>query len=147
MITLNSSTGFSPAELALLQKAIAQVNTLFASEEFAQEVMSITDFSDTTDTPAQIVAKLQQTLSIDFFIFDPTFWQRHFSKEIAFEDSQGVHFMRSKFDAESFAEVCNTVAHESCHSAGYTHPYNPSVERDDSVPYQIGQLVETLVTG
>lgn len=153
MITLKSATGFTDDELKTLSEAVDRVNAIWMDDAgFSADVWEAATvlpggFACTSDSVSTIVGKLRAPLSIDFFIFDPTWWQRHFSKEIAYEDSQGVHFMRSKFDAESFAAVCNTVAHEACHAAGYTHPFNECPDRDNSVPYQIGDLVETLVNG
>ena len=146
MIILNSATGFSDSELSLLKAAVDKCNAVMATDAFKAKVMTMT-FACTMDTGTQVLAKLAQPLTVDFFIFWPSWWKRHFSREVAYEDSQGVHFDKNKFDGESFAEICNTVGHESTHDAGYVHPYEPCADRDNSVPYQIGDLIELLVDG
>lgn len=156
MLIIQSALGFDQDQLALLQRAVAKVNEVIASEDFEDafhheaamnQLAYDYDFDETDDDTDTILKKLRNfELRVNFFLFMPNFWKRHFSSEVAYEDSQGVHFDENKFVEESLADLCDTVAHEGAHEAGYTHFYGAREGNSRSVPVLVGKIVWDIVS-
>lgn len=147
MIKIVSAKGFTTDELNQLNAAVAAANKAIASPDFASAVVAANFFMPPTSN-ALILNTLRATLNIAVAFEIASYPWYNFGKrrEVAHEVANGtVVFNRRFFDAEHLAEHANTVAHEACHVLGYSHPYEPSVDRDNSVPYKVGSFVETIV--
>jgi hypothetical protein len=145
MIKIASAHGFTTEEIQRLQSAVSLANQVMTKDSFKDAVL-VAEFTNTQDAPPVVLAKLTlKDYPVQFSIETPPWYKRWFSKEVAREvEGVGVIFDRNKYAGEDIPELANTVAHECCHVAGYSHPFYESADRDGSVPYSVGAIVEKL---
>lgn len=71
-------------------------------------------------------------------------WFKRFSSAIGMTDmkSKTITTYSQIFIKMSAAEKASHFAHEMMHVIGFTHSFNSSASRDNSLPYQVGDYVE-----
>lgn len=148
MIKIGSAKGFLTAELQQLEQAVDKANAILISPEFSEAVLGFqgsngSGFANTKDGPTQVLAKLlSQNWVVPFSIRNFSWWVNHFVRTIAEENPDGsIVFNRYYYDSMSLSDHVDTVIHEVCHAAGYSHRF-PS--QWDSVPYALGDLAREL---
>ncbi len=80
----------------------------------------------------------EQVVSISFYNDTNT-------SAIAFERSDSVFINTAK--AEEGAGSAGNVAHEFAHTLGFRHRFNLRLFSSGTVPYRVGELVESIVNG
>lgn len=83
-----------------------------------------------------------RAVEFNYFIDKRSFWKR-FSKVLGWEDAKGVHTYQDVYDSMSVSALAGHLVHEAAHALGFTHEFNWSPERDYSVPYRVGNWVES----
>jgi hypothetical protein len=135
MIRISSARGFTTAEMQKLQSAVDLANNKMIGVQFQAWALK--------NIGPEALAKIMEDCTLQFSIETPPWYKRWFSKEVAREvEGVGVIFDRNKYALEDLPSLANTVAHERCHAAGFTHPFWPGPERDASLPYRVGGEVE-----
>ncbi|MFT3795351.1 hypothetical protein [Flavobacterium sp.] len=61
--------------------------------------------------------------------------------------SKEIYTYSEMFDQMEIDELANHYVHEWCHKIGFDHSYLPTAKRNSSVPYAIGNIIETLLDG
>ena len=145
MIRIGRLAGFSAKELEKFLNAFELCKLVMSTEAFRFAVYQST-FSDTRLTGAYVYNYIMAAgLSVNFSIETPVFWKRWFSREIAREvTGVGVIFNRSKYDSLDLPALAGVIFHECCHSANFNHTFWDTPQRNGSVPYKLGYLVEEL---
>lgn len=140
MITLGKVQDFSADELVLLQQDNAIVNKALLDPKFIAILMAAT-YENTNDDNATIVKNITAAITVSTMSCeDLGWWATHRSHTIAEEDVDGsITVNRPLYDAQDQSARCNTILHEACHCAGYSHAYSTQYL---SVPYQAGNLLE-----
>ncbi len=65
-----------------------------------------------------------------------------FGSAVAYRDQSTIYFNTRKIGAWSVADFESTAGHESTLVMGYDHFFNPSYERDNSLPYIMNVIIE-----
>lgn len=140
MLNLGQLQDFTGWELDRLNAACAEVNRALSDAGFGLSVLK-TVFDNTDDTSAQIFAKILAVGTITrLYCENLGWWATHVSRTIAAEAPDGsVTFNRAYFDTQDIPSLANTLLHEACHVAGYSHR---SPQDSASVPYGAGNLLE-----
>jgi hypothetical protein len=138
------------------QAAAEMLNRVWNSPEFMAEVLAVTStvctgwwrwkkcsqvlgFSSTKDTNAQVYAKL---MSKEVANIRQDIVSCSNRKVIGYEDGTDITKVCSGWD--SYLEVygvVNNLAHEYCHTLGYSHS---SASDISSVPYKVGVIAERV---
>ena len=140
MITLGQLSDFSATERAQLQAACDLVNKCLADPAFIA-ILNGCAYDNTTDDVPTIVKNITAPMTIiRMYCEDMGWWATHWSKTIAEESPDGtVTFNRAFFDDQDSPSLANTLFHEACHVAGYSHYSSTDYA---SVPYQAGNKLE-----
>lgn len=72
-------------------------------------------------------------------------WYKRFSSVIGQTTGSTVTTYTQIFDNMTPADRAGHLAHELMHVAGFSHSFNSSITRDNSLPYQVGNFIEGLV--
>lgn len=71
-----------------------------------------------------------------------TYYKR-FGSVVAFRNvGENDIYFNTKFAGNSIADKVNTAIHELLHIKGYSHPFNQTADRNESVPYMIGTIAQ-----
>lgn len=141
-IKISSLSGATTEEISKIEQALALANQVMGSDAFKVAVMTATFTSTNFDRVTIWTALTQTNYPISLSVVTPPWWKRWFSREVAHENTDGsVVLDRNKLCNEDIPSLANTLAHETCHSAGFVHS---SAKDYQSVPYQVGSIVEQL---
>jgi hypothetical protein len=104
-------------------------------------------FDYTTDTREILLVKIKQSEGLILSradVYSPL-WR--FSDVIAYHKDNVIYFNRYKLK-RSACEIIATFVHEYMHRLGYAHGDNNPTNKEDSVPYFMGNLAkETCIKG
>jgi hypothetical protein len=133
---------FTTAEIQKLEQALDMANKVLLSDSFKGSV-SAARFTSTNDNGVEVYQRLMsKDWEVPFAIQSYSRWQFWKWREVANEDESGlVTFNRKFFTTQSIPSLVNTVVHETCHVAGYSHR---SATDYNSVPYQVGSIAEEV---
>jgi hypothetical protein len=140
---------FSSRELAIQYAGIlSNIQEILESREFYWDLTEIKSFWNSEDDGARVYAKLADAWSYPATVkpmglkrFKP--WYRR----VTAETKGKVIELNPKFMNRDHADQANTLVHEWLHTRGYGHIYNNRTKHPiilKSVPYVVGNLVETL---
>lgn len=125
-----------------VKASAAEASKALSDPAFLAKIRAYPMFDYTSDTPAQVADKLEQagdvTVKVGFF-------SKWFTREIAFEDANGVHFNTRKESAGAGGP--GDLAHELMHQLGYQHNGNSAAGNQYTVPYWIGDQVDQFLNG
>jgi hypothetical protein len=117
-----------------------RASNVLSDPAFIAKVRAVPKFDYTGDTPGQVADAIAQAGDIPVNV---SFYSKLFTRAIAFEDNQGVHFnvCKEKYGAGSAGDL----AHEFMHRLGYQHNGNAAAGNENTVPYLIGSMVDEFV--
>lgn len=140
MIKLGQLSDFTDSERMALQKACAIVNACLADDAFIIE-LGAAKYDNTDDTNPFIIKAITAPMTIMRLYCENLGWMAtHWYHTVAKEAPDGtITFNRAFFDEQSATSLANTLFHEACHVAGYSHS---SAKDSMSVPYQASDLLE-----
>ncbi len=152
--------GFSAAEKAKLAQAAGVLERVLNSVEFRDAVLShrfqgkegYADESGMTNQQIYDAIRagkesFEQTADgeADFNLDLRTFsWFQRKVVGYTTESSDTITLNRRFFSSYTPAEVASNLCHEWLHKLGFDHDFQSTARRPHSVPYAIGDLVETL---
>jgi hypothetical protein len=113
---------------------------LLADAGFLDRIATHPSFDFCADTPVQVKDKILATPEITITV---SFFRKWPTKEIAFEDTDGVHFNTRKERAG--AGSVGDLIHEMLHELHYSHRGNARAGNENSAPYWIGDEADALV--
>lgn len=151
--------GFDEARRKKLERAGARLADVLNSVEFRDAVLGMRfegkpGFADDRRSPTQVYAAVRAAKERFTARADGEVDLNVQLRKLGPQDSDVVGFTRDGsdrittnvrfFDRFDSAEVAGHLAHEWLHTLGFHHGAKPSPERDRSVPYALGELVERL---
>jgi hypothetical protein len=158
-VNLGSATGFSAAERAKLDAATKKLGEVLNSREFRDGVMSATyagkqGYASDSRSPAEVYATIRAAKEnftstsdseVDLNVRLESFgWAGRHVVGYTTHSSDTLTTNRRFFSAYSPAEVAGHLGHEWLHTLGFEHDSNRTARRPDSVPYEVGYLIERL---
>lgn len=161
-VALGQVSGYSGAERAKLDEATGLLAKVLNSREFRDGVLNATfngrlGFAGDPRTPAEIYATIRAgkenytdaadgEVDLNLELKNFSWFQRNVVGYTT-ESSDTLTINRSFFSAYTPAEVAGNLAHEWLHKLGFEHDFKATARRPDSVPYELGELVERLAQG
>lgn len=73
-------------------------------------------------------------------------WYKRYSSVIGYSINGDITTYKDSYDKMSLAEFCGHLCHEALHVLDFSHSVKYSKERDDSVPYKVGNYIIGKVT-
>ncbi len=158
-VSLGRATGFSVAERQKLDGATRKLEQVLNSREFRDGVLSAQfqgkpGFASDSRTPAEIYAVIRAAKEnftpaadgeLDLNVRIENFsWLRRNVVGYTTESSDTVTTNRRFFGSFSEAEVAGHLGHEWLHKLGFEHDFKATARRPSSVPYAVGELIESL---
>ena len=139
-------------QLTRIKRAVENGERIINSEEFKAWFMgfqfSQLEESDDTDgkTNEQLYKQLLVQVDVKYHI-ERRPWYKRWSTVVGWEDDDGVHTYSDCFDEMGDGDLANHLAHEGTHAApiNFSHSFNPTFDRDQSLPYAIGAAVGSRV--
>lgn len=116
----------------------AQVSRILSDPRFLELVRAWPAFDHTEVTPPEIAETLRTAGSVEVRV---GFYSKWWTRAIAYEDASGVYFNTRK-ERQGAGGIGN-IAHEVCHSLGFSHAGNSPAGQENTVPWRIGGWVET----
>lgn len=92
-------------------------------------------FASSSDSPAQVIAKLKGSPWLQVYEFDSA---RKSTLGWTYPSTKTVWFNRRNFDSRDECGLIGTRFHEETHKRGYGHDDKPTKRRPYSVPYYTG---------
>jgi hypothetical protein len=158
-VNLANRVGFTAAESAKLDQAVALLGKVLNSPEFQQAVLGYHAYQgcfansdgktnqqilDAISAGAENFApEADHEVDLDMQIADLGWFKRNVVGYTT-PDTSVITSNRRFFDGYTPAEIAGNLAHEWMHKIGFDHDFNATARRPYSVPYAIGDLVESL---
>jgi hypothetical protein len=149
-IEIKELKGFSKVQEARFRKIAEKTEGIVRSEEFKNRVLSfknragVARFHDTPDSNAKVLEKINRPWALEYRLE----YMRWGTSAIGYTypDVTWIAINARKFDYLSDAEIAANISHEQgCHKVGgYDHSFRWNEDRDFSVPYGVGSIVEKL---
>lgn len=161
-VSLGQVTGYSPAERQKLDRATTLMANVLNSREFRDAVLSAEfagkpGFASDTRSPQEVYATIRAArenytdaadgeVDLNLKLENFSWFQRH-TVGYTTESSDTLTTNRRFYSGFDETEVAGHLAHEWLHKLGFEHDFNATARRPDSVPYELGELVERLAKG
>jgi hypothetical protein len=161
-VALGEVTGYSAAEKQKLQQATDLLAKVLNSQEFKDGVLSATfegrpGFASETRSPQEVYEAIRRgqenydatddgEVDLNLNLRELGWFKRHVVG-YGTEGGDTITTNRRFFSNFTPAEMAGHLAHEWLHKAGFEHDYQPTARRPDSVPYELGELIEKLAKG
>lgn len=161
-VSLGTVTGYSTTERQKLDQATDLLAKVLNSKEFRDGVLGATyagkpGFANDERSPREIydtirAAKESYAPAADGEV-DLNLELRSlswFSRNVVGYGTEGgdtITTNRRFFSSFDAAEVAGHLGHEWLHKVGFEHDFNPTARRPESVPYELGELIEKLAKG
>lgn len=131
-------------------KAVKAVEAVVNSEEFKEWFIAhpFTQLGENKfKTREALLDQLLQTVEFVYAV-KPRPWYKRYSSVIGYTIGNEITTYRNAYDNMSLPEFCGHLAHEltHCPTINFSHSVNYTKERDNSLPYAIGNYVERAVT-
>ncbi|MDP1821750.1 MAG: hypothetical protein Q8L48_00840 [Archangium sp.] len=161
-VSLGRVTGYSAAERAKLDQATRLIGNVLNSREFRDAVLGATfdgkpGFASETRSPQQVYAAIRAAKEnftsaadgdVDLNVGLESFsWFQRSTVGYTTPSSDTVTTNRRFFSGFTPAEVAGHLGHEWLHKLGFEHDFKATARRPSSVPYELGELIETLAKG
>ncbi|MBS1153605.1 MAG: hypothetical protein H6Q89_5303 [Myxococcaceae bacterium] len=158
-VSLGQVRGFSVAEREKLDAATLRLTEVLNSREFRDGVLSATfggkqGYASESRNPSEVYAAIRAAKEnftasadgeVDLNVSLQSFsWFQRNLVGYTTESSDTLTTNRRFFSSYSPAEVAGHLAHEWLHKLGFEHDFKATARRPDSVPYEVGELVERL---
>lgn len=161
-VSLGKVTGYAPTERAKLDQAMKLFENVLNSREFRSAVLGATfdgkpGFASDTRSPSEVYAAIREgkenyapvadgevDLNVNLESFS---WFQRKVVGYTTPSSDTITTNRRFFSGFEAAEVAGHLAHEWLHKIGFDHDFNATARRPQSVPYELGELVERLAKG
>lgn len=161
-VSLGTVTGYTTTEKQKLDQATDLLAKVLNSKEFRDGVLGATyggkpGFASDDRSPKEIydtirAAKESYTDAADGEV-DLNLDLRNlgwFSRNVVGYGTEGgdtITTNRRFFSSFDAAEVAGHLGHEWLHKVGFEHDFNSTARRPESVPYELGELIEKLAKG
>lgn len=161
-VSLGRVTGYTAPERQKLDSATKLMADVLNSKEFRDAVLSAEfagkpGFASDTRSPQEVYATIRAAkenytdaadgeVDLNLNLENFSWFQRH-TVGYTTESSDTLTTNRSFFSGFDASEVAGHLAHEWLHKLGFEHDFKATARRPDSVPYELGELVERLAQG
>ncbi|MDP3569143.1 MAG: hypothetical protein Q8S42_00865 [Archangium sp.] len=161
-VSLGKVTGYSAAERQKLDKATQLMGNVLNSQEFRDAVLSADfagkpGFASETRSPQDVYAAIRAAkenytdaadgeVDLNVKLENMSWFQRNVVGYTT-ESSDTLTTNRRFFSGFEPSEMAGHLAHEWLHKLGFEHDFKATARRPDSVPYELGDLVERLARG
>ena len=161
-VSLGRVTGYTGAERQKLDQATKLMADVLNSREFRDAVLSAEfsgrpGFASDTRSPQEVYAAIRAAkesytdaadgeADLNLELRDFSWFQRH-TVGYTTESSDTLTTNRRFFSGYEANEVAGHLAHEWLHKLGFEHDFKATARRPDSVPYELGEVVERLAKG
>ena len=161
-VSLGRVTGYTAAERQKLDGATKLMADVLNSREFRDAVFGAEfagkpGFASDTRSPQEVYATIRAAkenytdgadgeVDLNLKLENFSWFQRH-TVGYATESSDTLTTNRRFFSGFDQNEVAGHLAHEWLHKLGFEHDFQSTARRPDSVPYELGELVERLAKG
>jgi hypothetical protein len=72
-------------------------------------------------------------------------WYKRFSSVVGWSEGGVLYTYTQRFNEMQASERAAHFAHEFMHIIGFSHSFNPSISRDNSLPYKVGDYVQAAI--
>jgi hypothetical protein len=160
-VSIGRTTGYSAAERAKLDRAMVKLGAVLSSREFRDAVLNHTyagkpGFANDERAPAEIYAVIRAAkerytdaadgeVDLNLSLRSLSWFQRGVVGYTS-EDSDTITTNRRFFSGFDESEVAGHLGHEWLHTLGFEHDFKATARRPFSVPYALGDLIETLAS-
>ena len=133
----------------IFTKAEIGMNAILQSEAFKQEMLK-TKIDLQQNFPSDQVKKLKTNLDAYNYISSQkikvqvAFYSKRFTSAVAYRSGDTILFNLRKIGAWDVKDFASTALHESTHCMGFDHFFDPSAQRDISLPYIMNLILEKL---
>jgi hypothetical protein len=153
-VSLNKHQSFSQKELLKLQACLPLLEKVVNGQKFKERICEIKKFTS-CDLNGQQVYEIfmngrqvgdttdDREMDIDLTIYST--WPWITTVGYTYANVVRTWINRKFFLAFTLAGIAGNISHEYCHKLGFDHTSHWTPERDASVPYFIGYLIEELV--
>jgi hypothetical protein len=161
-VSLGKVTGYSTTERQKLDQATKLMADVLNSKEFRDAVLSAEfdgkpGFASDDRSPAEVYATIRAAkenytdaadgeVDLNLNLENFSWFQRNVVGYTT-ESSDTLTTNRKFFSGYDATEVAGHLAHEWLHKLGFEHDFKATARRPDSVPYELGELVERLAKG
>lgn len=161
-VSVGKVTGYSTTERAKLDAGMKLLTDVLNSQEFRDGVLSATfqgrpGFASDPRSPQEIYRAIREAkesytdaadgeVDLNLSLENLSWFQRNVVGYTT-ESSDTLTTNRRFFSGFEPAEIAGHVAHEWLHKLGFEHDFKATARRPDSVPYELGELVERLAKG
>ena len=161
-VALGKVTGYSANERPKLEKATTLMGDVLNSKEFRDAVLSADfagkpGFASETRSPQEVYAVIRAAkenytdaadgeVDLNVNLENMSWFQRNVVGYTT-ESSDTLTTNRRFFSGFEPHEMAGHLAHEWLHKLGFEHDFKSTARRPDSVPYELGDLVERLARG
>ena len=161
-VSLGKVTGYTAPERQKLEQATKLMADVLNSTEFRDAVLSAEfggkpGFASETRSPREIYSTIRAgkenyTASADGEVdlnlkLENFSWFQRNVVGYTTESSDTLTTNRKFYSGYEASEVAGHLAHEWLHKLGFEHDFKATTRRPDSVPYELGELVERLAQG
>lgn len=149
--TITANIKGTVSEVATIQKVLPVVEKIINSEEFRQKVLS-SKFTYTKLTNEEIYKKIVANDWQLHLVFEKQGKWAPFTKSKCkstvlgwtYPSTKTVWFNRCNFEGRKLSGIAGTVCHETAHKLGFTHPFQDTKTRPQSVPYSVGTICANM---
>lgn len=133
----------------IFMKAEIGMNAVLQSEAFKNEMLK-TKIDLQQNYPTDAVKKLKTNLDAYNYIASQkikvqiAFYSKRFTSAVAYRSGDTILFNTRKVGSWSVKDFASTSLHESTHCMGFDHFFDPSTQRDISLPYIMNVILEKL---
>ncbi len=161
-VSLGKVTGYSTTERQKLDQATKLMADVLNSKEFRDAVLSAEfdgkpGFASDDRSPTEVYATIRAAkenytdaadgeVDLNLNLENFSWFQRNVVGYTT-ESSDTLTTNRKFFSGYDATEVAGHLAHEWLHKLGFEHDFKATARRPDSVPYELGELVEKLAKG
>jgi hypothetical protein len=161
-VALGQVTGYSATEQEKLHQATALMVEVLNSREFRDAVLGAKfagqpGFASETRSPREIYETIRGAkenftdaadgeVDLNVELRDFSWFQRHVVGYTT-PSSDTITTNRRFFSNFEPAEVAGQLSHEWLHKLGFEHDFQSTAARPYSVPYEVGELIESLAKG
>lgn len=161
-VSLGTVTGYSTTERQKLDQGMKLLADVLNSREFRDGVLGATfagkpGFASDTRSPQEIYRAIREAkesytdasdgeVDLNLTLQSFSWFQRH-TVGYTTPSSDTLTTNRNFFSGFEPAEVAGHIGHEWLHKLGFEHDFKATARRPDSVPYELGELIESLARG
>jgi hypothetical protein len=158
-VSIGKTTGFSPLEKQKLDRAMVKLGQVLNSREFKDAVLSHRfegkpGFANDSRTPAEVYAVIRAAKETFTQVADGEVdlnvelkslsWFQRGVVGYTTPSSDTVTTNRRFYSGFDESDIAGHLGHEWLHKLGFEHDFKATARRPHSVPYALGELIESL---